>query len=179
MITTGTRVPSRYWWVLALRGLAAVLFGLIALIVPGIALLALVYIFAAYALIDGITAVFVSFQERGSTSHWVALLVEGIVSIIIGVIAFVWPGITALVLLYLVAIWAIITGVMEISAAFMRRLPVTQEWALGLAGVLSIIFGIILFIRPGAGLLTILWLVGIYAIVFGVLMIVRSFQLRS
>ena len=81
--------------------------------------------------------------------------------------------------LNLVAAWAIITGVMEISAAFMRRLPVTQEWALGLAGVLSIIFGIILFVRPGAGLLTILWLVGIYAIVFGVLLIVRAFQFRS
>ena len=149
------------------------------MIVPGIALLALVYIFALYALIDGITAVFVSFQERGNTSHWIALLVEGIVSIIIGILAFALPGITALVLLYLVAIWAIITGIMEISAAFMRRLPVTQEWALGLAGVLSILFGIILFVRPGAGLLTILWLVGIYAIVFGVLLIVRSFQFRS
>ncbi len=96
-----------------------------------------------------------------------------------GVMAFVWPGITALVLLYLVAIWAILTGIMEISAAFMRRLPVSQEWALGLAGVLSIVFGIILFVRPGAGLLTILWLVGIYAIVFGVLLIVRAFQFRS
>ncbi len=179
MISTGTQLHSRYWWVLALRGLAAVLFGLIALIFPGIALLALVYIFAAYALIDGITAVFVSLQERGIASHWVALLVEGIVSVIIGVIAFVWPGITALVLLYLVATWAIITGIMEISAAFMRRIPVAQEWALGLAGVLSIIFGIILFVRPGAGLLTILWLVGIYAIVFGVLLIVRAFQFRS
>ena len=135
--------------------------------------------FAAYALVDGITAVIVSLQERGSTSHWVALLVEGIVSIIIGVMAFAWPGITALVLLYLVAAWAIITGVMEISAAFMRRIPVAQEWALGLAGVLSILFGIILFARPGAGLLTILWLVGIYAIVFGVLLIVRAFQFRS
>src|SRR5258706_9105821 len=179
MISTGTQLHSRYWWVLALRGLAAVLFGLIALIFPGIALLALVYIFAAYALIDGITAVFVSLQERGITSHWVALLVEGIVSVIIGVIAFVWPGITALVLLYLVATWAIITGIMEISAAFMRRIPVIQEWPLGLAGVLSIIFEIILFVRPGAGLLTILWLVGIYAIVFGVLLIVRAFQFRS
>jgi uncharacterized membrane protein HdeD (DUF308 family) len=179
MISTSTRVPSRYWWVLALRGLAAVLFGLVALIFPGIALLAFVFVFGAYALIDGITAVFVSFQERGSTSHWLALLVEGIVSIIIGILAFAWPAITALVLLYLVAAWAIITGVMEISAAFMRRLPVTQEWALGLAGVLSIIFGIILFVHPGAGLLTILWLVGIYAIVFGVLLIVRSFQFRS
>lgn len=179
MITTGTRVPSRNWWLLALRGLAAVLLGLIALIFPGIALLAFVYVFAAYALIDGIMAVIVSLQERGSTNHWMALLVEGTVSIIIGVLAFVWPGITALVLLYLVAAWAIITGVMEISAAFMRRIPVAQEWALGLAGVLSIIFGIILFARPGAGLLAILWLVGIYAIVFGILLIVRAFQFRT
>jgi uncharacterized membrane protein HdeD (DUF308 family) len=165
--------------VLTIRGIAAVLFGLVALIFPGIALLAFVFVFGAYALIDGITAIFVAFQERGIASHWVALLLEGIVSIIIGILAFVLPGITALVLLYLVAAWAIITGVMEISAAFMRRLPASREWALGLAGLLSIIFGVILFVHPGAGLLAILWLVGIYAIVFGVLLIVRSFQFRS
>jgi uncharacterized membrane protein HdeD (DUF308 family) len=179
MIATELRLISRYWWILALRGLAAVIFGVIALLFPGIALLALIYIFAAYALIDGVTAVIVAIQERGASRRWPILLAEGLISIIFGILAFAWPGVTALFLLYLIAIWAIFTGVMEIAAAFMMRNMVTREWALGIAGALSIIFGILLIINPGTGIITVLWLLGIYAIVFGVLLIIRAFQFRT
>ena len=175
----GAQVVSRNWWMLALRGVLAIIFGLVALVFPGIALLAFIYIFAAYAIIDGIVAVVVSIGERSSLSRWGWVLVEGILSIVAGIVAVAYPGLTALVLLYIVAAWAILTGITEIVAAFIIREQAWQEWALGLAGLFSIIFGIVLFIRPGAGLLTILWLVGIYAIIFGVLFIVRAFQLRS
>ena len=169
----------RNWWVLAVRGVLAIIFGLIVLLVPRIALLALVYVFAAYALLDGIVAVYTAIQERGSLSRWGWILFEGILSIIAGIVAFFYPGLTALVLLYIVAFWAIVTGIMEIVAAFALRGFATREWALALAGILSVLFGIILFVFPGAGLLSILWLVGIYSIVFGILFIVRAFQLRS
>jgi uncharacterized membrane protein HdeD (DUF308 family) len=174
----GVQVIRRNWWMLALRGVLAIIFGLIALFDPRIALLAFVYVFAAYALIDGIVAVVVAIQERGSLNRWGWVLFEGIISILAGIVAFVYPGLTALVLLYIIAFWAIVTGIMEIVAAFAIRGFAAREWALGLAGIVSIIFGIVLFVFPGAGLLSILWLVGIYAIIFGILFIVRAFQLR-
>ena len=175
----GAQVVRRNWWLLALRGVFAIIFGLIALFAPRIALLAFIYVFAAYALINGIIAVYTAIQERGSLSRWGWVLFEGILSIIAGIIAFAYPGLTALVFLYIVASWAIVTGILEIAAAFAIRGFAAREWMLALAGALSIIFGIILFIRPGAGLLSILWLVGIYGIVIGILFIVRAFQLRS
>jgi uncharacterized membrane protein HdeD (DUF308 family) len=177
--TAGAQVVRRNWWLLALRGVFAIIFGLIALFAPRIALLAFILVFAVYALVNGIIAVYTAIQERGSLSRWGWVLFEGILSIIAGIVAIVYPGLTALVLLYIVASWAIVTGILEIVAAFAIRGFASREWMLALAGILSIIFGIILFIRPGAGLLSILWLVGIYAIVYGILFIVRAFQLRA
>jgi uncharacterized membrane protein HdeD (DUF308 family) len=173
------QAAQRNWRMLALRGILAVLFGLIALLFPGIALLAFIYVFGVYALIDGIIAVVVSLRERDSLSRWGWLLFEGILSIIAGLVAFALPGLTALVLLYLVAAWAIATGVLEIVAALVIRMFEAREWLLMLAGILSVGFGILLIKYPGAGLLSLLWLVGIYAIVFGILFIIRAFQLRS
>jgi uncharacterized membrane protein HdeD (DUF308 family) len=179
MSGTGVQVVRRNWWLLAVRGLLSIILGLIVLFLPGIALLALVYVFAAYMLIDGIMAVVTSIQERGMLNRWGWILFEGVLGIVAGLIAFFYPGITALILLYLVAAWAIITGIMEIVTAFIIRDMVSWEWLLALAGVVSVIFGIILFIHPGAGLLSILWLVGVYSIIFGVTFIVRAFQHRS
>ena len=172
-------ILQRNWWIIALRGLFAILFGLIALLTPGIALLALIYVFAAYALVDGGIAVITSLQERDLLYRWGWVLFEGILSILAGLIAFANPTLTALVLLYIVAAWAIVTGVMEIVAAFAIREFVSREWVLAVAGILSIVFGLILFFFPGAGILSILWLVGIYGIVFGILFVVRAFQLRA
>ena len=164
----------RNWWLLALRGVFAIIFGLIALFAPGIALLAFIIVFAVYAIIDGIAAVVIAIQERGSLSRWGWVLFEGIIGILAGIVAFVYPGLTALVLLYIIAFWAIVTGILEIVAAFVIRGFAAREWALGLASILSILFGILLIIRPGAGILAILWLVGIYSIIFGILFIVRA-----
>ena len=175
----GAQAIRRNWWMLALRGVLAIIFGLIALFAPRIALLAFVYVFGIYALIDGIMAVYIAIRERGSLSRWAWVLFEGLLGIIAGIVAFAYPGLTALVLLYIVAIWAVVTGIMEIVTAIAIRGFVAREWTLGLAGILSILFGIVLFIFPGAGVLSILWLVGIYGIVFGVLFIVRAFQMRS
>jgi uncharacterized membrane protein HdeD (DUF308 family) len=179
MQNTAAQIVQRNWWIMALRGLFAVIFGLIALLAPRIALLALIYVFAAYALVDGGVAVITAIQERDLLYRWGWILFEGILSILAGIIAFANPALTAQVLLYIIAVWAIVTGVMEIAAAFAIREFVSREWVLALAGILSVVFGILLFIYPSAGILSILWLVGIYGIVFGVLFLVRAFQLRS
>ncbi len=175
----GAQVVSQNWWMLALRGVLAIIFGLVALFFPGIALLAFIAVFAVYAIIDGIVAVGVAIRERATASRWWWVLIEGILSILAGIFAIFYPGETALILLYIVAAWAILTGITEIVTAITLREYLAHEWALIIAGAISIVFGIILFIRPGAGLLSILWLVGIYSIIFGVLFIVRAFQFRS
>jgi uncharacterized membrane protein HdeD (DUF308 family) len=160
---TETRVSRNYWWLLAIRGLLAVLFGIAAIVWPGLTLLVLVLLFGAYALVDGVVAVVVAFQERKFFSQWWVLLLAGLVGIIAGLIAFFWPAITALALLYVIAAWAIVTGVFEIAAAVSGRLPMTLEWTLGLVGVLSILLGVLLAIQPGAGLLSLVWVIGVYA----------------
>jgi uncharacterized membrane protein HdeD (DUF308 family) len=166
-----------YRGVFLFRGILAILFGILALVLPGITLLFLVYLFGAYALISGIFATATALRfthEQG----WVLLLVEGILGILAGIVAFVWPGITAFAFLFLIAAWAIVTGVMQIVAAFTLPLGTGREWLLGLAGLASIIFGILIALWPRIGLLTVIWLIGIYAIVFGILYIVRYFQTR-
>jgi uncharacterized membrane protein HdeD (DUF308 family) len=140
---------------------------------------AFIYVFAVYAILDGISVIVVSFRERNFLRTWWVLLLEGIVGIIFGILVFAWPDETALVLLYLVAIWALVTGVMKIISAFVVPGSARLRWGLGLAGLLSIIFGIILIVYSGAGLLAVLWLVGIFAIVFGISLIIYAFQIRS
>jgi uncharacterized membrane protein HdeD (DUF308 family) len=176
---TSTQVSRHYWWLMAIRGLLAVLFGLAAIVWPRLTLFVLVILFGAYALVDGVVAVIVSFQERKSVRQWWVVLLGGIAGIIVGVLTFVWPAITALVLLYLIAAWAIVTGILEIAAAFSRRLPIAHEWTLVLAGILSVLFGVLLAILPGVGLLSLVWLIGIYALAFGVVLIIRAFQFRT
>jgi uncharacterized membrane protein HdeD (DUF308 family) len=158
---------------LLLRGVLAIIFGIIALVAPGIALLALIIVFGAYAFLDGILTIVVAIQERHVLPRWGWLLVEGLVGIALGIVAFVWPGETALILLFIVAAWAIVTGILEIGEAF-----TIKDWLIGLAGILSVAFGILLLIRPGAGLLSLLWLLGIYALIFGVVLIAHAFHLR-
>ena len=161
------------------RGILGILFGVLALSVsPVMTLLVLVYLFGGYALIGGIVAAALAIwhtKEQG----WALLLVEGILGILAGIVAFVWPGITAFAFLFLIAAWAIVTGIMQIVAAFTFPLGTGREWLLGLAGFFSILFGVLIAIRPVAGLLTVVWLIGIYAMVFGILFIVRYFQAFS
>src|SRR5713101_8134071 len=154
----------RYWWMLLIRGVVAVLFGLAAIVWPGPTVLVLVYLFGAFALIDGIVAVVVSLQERAIVPRWWVLLIEGIVGILIGVLTFFSPIVVALALLYLIAIWAIVTGIMELVAAFWMGRALAFEWTLAIAGVLSIILGILLATRPVGGILAVVWVIGVYAI---------------
>lgn len=168
---------SRHWWVFGLRGIAAVLFGILAFAWPGVTLAVLVLLWGAYALVDGVLSLISAF--RVENDHRWGLLIEGIVGIAAGLAAFVWPGLTALVLLYIIAAWAVITGVLELYAAVRLRKVIRNEWWLILSGIASLLFGIVLLAAPGAGALAVVWLIGFYAIVFGVLLIGLSVRLRS
>ncbi len=170
---------SRNWWMFAVRGVAAVIFGILALIWPGQTLLALVLVFGAYALVDGIFAVFAGITFRRYFERWWAVLLEGVAGIAIGLVTFFWPNITALVLLYFIAAWALITGIFEIVTAIQFRRVITGEWALILSGLLSMIFGVLLFVFPSAGAVSLVWLIGIYAILFGITLIILAFRLRG
>lgn len=171
---------ARYWWVVAVRGVAAVLFGLMAIIWPAITVTVLVLLFGAYALVDGVLALFTALFGGDSSEGrrpWLAL--EGVAGVLTGVLTFLWPGITTLVLLWLIAAWVLVTGVLEIVAAARLRREIEGEWLLGLSGVLSVVFGILLVIWPTAGAVTVVWLIGIYAVVFGVALIALSLRLRK
>jgi uncharacterized membrane protein HdeD (DUF308 family) len=179
-VMTDRRLSRHSWWMLLVRGILALLFGIIAIVWPGITLIVLVALFGAYALVDGIFAVIVAIQERQVTNRWWVLLLEGIVDIVIGLLVFFLPTLaTALALLYVIAAWAIVTGIFEIGAGFYMGASIGRGWAIAIAGIISVLFGIVLIIRPGAGILSLIWLLGIYAIIFGVLLIVRAFRFRS
>jgi uncharacterized membrane protein HdeD (DUF308 family) len=172
-------VLARNWWALALRGLFAIVFGLIALLAPGLTLIALVIVFGAYAFVDGVFGIVAAVRAAEAHHRWVWLLVEGLAGVAAGIITFVWPGITAIVLLYLIAFWALVTGVLELIAGVHLRGHLAGEWMLLLGGAVSIIFGILLIVRPLAGALAVLWLIGIYATVFGILLLFLAFRLRG
>jgi len=169
---------SRAWWLLLLRGLAAVAFGVITWAKPGISLASLVLVFGAYCLADGILGVWTALSGARDHEYWWLLLLEGLLGIGVGALTFLAPGITALALLFYIAIWAIATGVLEIAAAIRLRREVGNEWLLLLAGIASVLFGALLAWQPGAGALAVLWLIGSYAIVFGVLLLVLAFKTR-
>ena len=176
---TQTRLSRNYWWIVLLRGIIAILFGIAVLALPGLALLVAASFFAAYALIDGIIAVVVAFQERNVAPNWWILLIEGLIGIIIGALAFIFPGRTLIVIVYIIAIWAILTGVAELGSAFMMGRSIGREWMLAIGGIISIILGVLFFIDPINALRTILLIVGIYAIIFGILLIIRGIRFRS
>jgi uncharacterized membrane protein HdeD (DUF308 family) len=167
------------WWLLALRGVAAIVFGILAFIWPGITLLALVYLFGAYAFANGILSFTIAFNKARGRRHRGSLIFGGIISIITALITFFIPGITALGLVILIAAFAIANGVSEIAAAIRLRKVISNEWLLALAGVLSIAFGIILFIMPGAGALALVFWIGAWMIAIGVLLMVLAFRVRN
>lgn len=168
---------TRYWWLVALRGLTAVLFGVMAIVWPDITVGVLVALFGAYALVDGVFTIVAAFQGTTTDRWWHVL--EGALGIAVGVIAWVWPGLTALSLLYFIAAWAILTGVLEMVAAVQFRKELENEWLLGLSGLASVAFGAVLFIWPGDGAVALVWLIGVYAIAYGVLTIAFGFRLGA
>jgi uncharacterized membrane protein HdeD (DUF308 family) len=169
---------ARNWWVVLLRGLAGIIFGLLTFFEPGISLAALVLLFGAYAFVDGVFSIVTAVRRR-SADRWWLLLLEGIAGILAGIATLIWPAITAIVLLYLIAAWALVTGVLEIAAAIRLRKAITGEWLLALSGVASVILGVLLIIAPGPGALAVVIWIGAYAFVFGALLVALSFRLRS
>ena len=171
---------TRNWWVPLIRGVAATLFGIMALFWPGITLEVLVLFFGAYALVDGVFALLAGLTASGTDTglRW-ALVVTGVAGIIIGLVTFFWPGITATLLLAFIITWAIVTGISEIVAAVRLRAVIDNEWLYILSGVASVVFGVLALIFPGTGALSIVWLIGIYAIVAGVCLVAFAFRVHS
>jgi uncharacterized membrane protein HdeD (DUF308 family) len=173
------KILTRNWWLYALRGLVAVIFGILALTRPEQALQALVLVFGAYALVDGIFAAIAGIALYKTFERWWAVLLEGVVGIVIGLLTIFWPNITALVLVYFIAAWAVITGIFEIVAAIQLRRVITGEWMLILGGLLSILFGVLLFVYPSVGAVSMIWVIGIYTVIFGISEIIFAFRLRG
>ncbi len=180
---TGTSAPSslmvRHWWALVLRGILAVIFGILVIAWPGIALTSLVLVVGAYFFVDGVFAVAGSLTHREHYQHWWLTLIEGIIGIIAGIVTFVYPGLTAFTLLYVIGFWAILTGIFEIAAAIRLREVIHYEWILMLTGILSLLFGLFVLFFPGAGALAILGIIAGYAILFGLMMIILGIRLRT
>ena len=170
---------TQNWWTFLIRGIIAVLFGLAAIIWPGLTIATLVIVFGAYVLIDGIFAIFDGFSARKENSHWWVEILIGIAGIIIGVWAMAFPGLTAVGLMYFIAAWWLITGVLQIVFAIRVRKEITNEWLLILSGALSAILGIVFMLFPGSGALSLIWVVGVYAIIFGIMLIIFSFRLKG
>lgn len=170
---------ARNWWTVALRGVIGILFGIAVIVWPGITLTALVTLFGLFALIGGFLFLIAAIKQRRTDEPWWLLLLEGIFGIAIGIIVFISPGITGLLLLYLIAAWAIISGIFEIVAAIQLRRQIENEWLLAAVGIASLLFGLLLAIWPVAGALAILWVIGAYALIFGVLLLILAFRLRT
>lgn len=169
---------SRHWGMLAFRGVLAILFGVVAWVWPGITVWALVLLFGAYALVDGAFAVVAALRGApGQSRTW--LLITGIAGIVLGFVALIWPAETALVLLLLIAWWAVITGIFEIVAAISLRKEIEGEWFYITTGVISVLFGVLLFVWPVQGALGVIWIIGLFSIIFGVFMLVAALRLRK
>jgi uncharacterized membrane protein HdeD (DUF308 family) len=168
------------WWVFVLRGIAGILFGILTFLMPGMALLTLILLFAAYSLVDGIFNIIAAFRRTGTDQQpWWALLLSGILGIVAGVIAFLLPPVATMALLYLIAAWGIVTGILSIVAAIRLRKQIEGEWLMILTGILSILFGVLLAVFPGPGALGVVLWIGAYMFVMGIMLVVLGFRLRS
>jgi uncharacterized membrane protein HdeD (DUF308 family) len=174
MLTT----VCKRWWVLMVRGLAAIALGICAIAMPGITLLSLVWLFGAFSIVDGVAAIILGFRGEADGTVWWTMVVLGLLAIAAGVVAYAWPGVTLLVLATIIAISAIIRGAFEIFAAITLRKELEDEWILGLSGAMSVIFGGLIMFRPGAGLIALTLLIGAYMLALGVFAIALALRLR-
>jgi len=171
-------ILHRSWWLLLLRGLAAIAFGLLVWFRPGISLALLLLMFGIYTLVDGALSIWAAISGRGDHEHWWVLLLAGLLGVLVGALTFIAPGVTAIALLFYIAIWALGTGTLQIIAAIRLRKEIQGEWMLILAGLASVVLGIVFIARPGVGVLTLLWLIAVYAVLYGVLLVLLSFRVR-
>jgi len=173
---------AKNWWLVLLRGIAAIVFGVLAFVLPGVTLLTLIILYGAYALFDGVMAIAAAIMggvgaNRMGPRWWLAVI--GILGIAAGLLTFLWPGITALVLLIFIGVWSLLLGVFTIIGAIRLRKEIDNEWWLVLSGALSVLFGLAVLIWPGAGALAVVWMIGTYAILFGVLLVAFALRLKQ
>ncbi|MFC4586205.1 HdeD family acid-resistance protein [Sphaerisporangium corydalis] len=168
-----------HWWVLAVRGACGILFGILAIVWPLITLLTLVILFGAFAIVSGVFALIGAMRGAHPEESRMWLAASGVFGIVAGIVAWVWPGITAYALLLLIAAYAVVIGVVEIVAAVRRRKAGDTEWLYLVSGVLSVIFGILLFTWPASGALALTWLIGAFAIVYGASLLILAFRVRD
>lgn len=173
------RVLGENWWLLLLRGIAAVIFGILCFAWPAVSLIALVILFGVYALLDGFFSLIAAVLGRHKSTPLWWLIIAGLISVAAGIVTLLYPQVTALVLVIFIGAWALVRGGFEIAGAMMLRKEIRNEWLLIAAGLLSVIFGVAILINPGVGALALVWLIGIYAILFGVPMIWLAFRLRK
>jgi uncharacterized membrane protein HdeD (DUF308 family) len=169
---------AQNWWAIAIRGVLAILFGFVALFLPRATMLSLVLIFAAYAFADGVFGIISAVRAAGRHERWLLLLLEGVVDIIVAAIAVLWPGITVVAFVLLVAAWAIVTGGLMLWSAFRLDTEDTRWW-LVLGGIVSLIYGVLLIVAPLIGALVLTWWLGAYALIFGVALLVLAVRLRA
>jgi uncharacterized membrane protein HdeD (DUF308 family) len=171
-------VLAKNWWAIGIRGALGILFGLIALFLPGATMLSLVLVFAAYTFADGVFGIVSAVRAAREHERWGYLLVEGIVDIAVAAIAVVWPGITVVTFVFLVAFWAVLTGVLELMAAFRLDFIDGRGWLI-FGGIVSILYGVLLFVAPMIGAVVLTWWLGAYALVFGVSLVMLAFKLHA
>jgi uncharacterized membrane protein HdeD (DUF308 family) len=173
-----SEVLAESWWAVGLRGILGIVFGLICLLTPGIAVQVFVILFAAYMLVDGVFAIFSGIRAARSGERWGLLLLEGVVDLAAGAVAVLWPAITLVALIWVIAVWAIVSGALMLGAAFALNRD-HGRWWLALGGIASIIFGVLMVIEPLVGAVVLTMWIGAYAIVFGVVLLVLAFQLHG
>jgi uncharacterized membrane protein HdeD (DUF308 family) len=170
---------AKCWWVLLLRGIAAIAFGVLAFIWPGLTLVTLVLLYGAFALVDGVLALFAAFTGGAKPVPTWWLVVVGLIGIAAGLVTFMWPGITAILLVLFIGAWAVVHGIFEIIGAIQLRKEIDNEWMLILGGALSVLFGAVVLIAPGAGALGLVWVIATYSIIFGILFVALALRLRT
>lgn len=170
---------ARHWWALAIRGALAILIGLIAFFMPVAFALGIAVLFGVFMLLDGVFATYAAIQERNVLRYWWAILLEGLVGIVAGLLTILFPLLGVVVFIYFISAWALITGLMEIIAAIRLREQIEGEWRLALSGVLSIVFAVLLAIWPESGAIALSWLIGAYAILFGIILLALAFHLKG
>lgn len=166
------------WWALALRGAVSILLGLVAITMPGLTIAAIVTVFGVYAIIEGVLAIMASIRGIREHDRWGWMMVEGVVGICAGLIAFFMPGVGALAIIWLIAAWAVLTGALEIAAGFRLRKIIEGEWLLILTGVLAIVLGFFMVSRPGMGVVLLTTWLGVWAILSGITLMVLAFRIK-
>jgi uncharacterized membrane protein HdeD (DUF308 family) len=170
---------ARSWWALVLRGIAALLFAAVALLWPGLTFGLLLVLFASFAILEGSLAILAAVKAATEQRRWASMALEGVTSIVVGLLVFGWPGVSAVTLTYLIAFWAIVTGIFELAAAMRMRRLIKGEWMMALSGFASLLFGFMVAARPGTGALAVVWILGLYAALFGVLLVGLGLRLRG